>query len=257
MSAFGHPDEQRRLRPSLYDQMIDWPRRLQRELPLLRSLIDQVHATTVLDAACGTGRHAEALAALGLNVTAADVSAAMLSFAGQRLGPSPRVEFALHSFLEPWNGRAFDLVLCLGNSLSLAADHDAALAAVQQLIHATRPGGVCLVQVLNLWRLTEGPVQWQHVRPVDDAGQRHLLVKGVHRCGDAGFIDLLDVELDHAAQVVRKSALGDRFTGLHAGALSAAARDAGADRVELFGDYARTPYAAETSADLILLARRA
>jgi SAM-dependent methyltransferase len=45
-------------RPELYDALVDWSKRLAREEPFFRAVFEQVAARRVLDAACGTGRHA-------------------------------------------------------------------------------------------------------------------------------------------------------------------------------------------------------
>ena len=60
-------------RAAIYDLLIDWPKRLANETPLFRSLLEQVGATRVLDASCGTGQHAALFHSWGLAVEGADV----------------------------------------------------------------------------------------------------------------------------------------------------------------------------------------
>ncbi len=55
------------------------------EEPIVRAMLDELPAGPVLDAACGTGRHAAYLAGAGREVTGVDASEAMLERARARL----------------------------------------------------------------------------------------------------------------------------------------------------------------------------
>jgi len=61
-----------------YDRFVDWPGRLAAELPFVERELQAVGARRVLDAACGTGMHAVALAERGYEVVGADLSAGMI-----------------------------------------------------------------------------------------------------------------------------------------------------------------------------------
>src|SRR5512142_3382471 len=65
----------------LFDVMTDWEARLASEGPFLRALLEQQGARRVLDAACGSGGHALALARWSYAVTGADSSAGMVRIA--------------------------------------------------------------------------------------------------------------------------------------------------------------------------------
>ena len=94
-----------------YDCLVDWNKRLGRELPFLKRLIP---GRRVLVAACGTGGHLPALAQAGFDEAGIDSSAEMGEAA--RLKGAGRVE---QMPLERCSGlgRSFDAVLCLGNVL--------------------------------------------------------------------------------------------------------------------------------------------
>jgi ubiquinone/menaquinone biosynthesis C-methylase UbiE len=62
-----------------YDRFVNWPARLEHELPFLERVFAQHGVRQVLDAACGTGHHAIALAKRGYRVTGADLSAPMVA----------------------------------------------------------------------------------------------------------------------------------------------------------------------------------
>lgn len=236
--------------PEVYDALIDWPKRLANETPLYRALFEQHGVRRVLDAACGTGQHAAMFHSWGLNVEGADVSPAMIEHCRRQCGESDALRWVVRSFAEPV-GRVFDAFVCVGNSLALVPDVATALRAIECLTGALRPGGVGIVQVLNLWRLAEGPVVWQKFRRVTLDGVEHTLLKGVHRVGARGFVEFVDLTIAGDALTPRHEAVP--FLGLDVDELARAARDAGATTVQRYGDYQRTPYGREHSGDLILV----
>ncbi|NLS79114.1 MAG: class I SAM-dependent methyltransferase, partial [Chloroflexi bacterium] len=103
-----------------YDRFVNWGNRLAYELPFIERQLAAVGAKRVLDAACGTGQHALALAQRGYDVTGADLSEGMIAQARQnaaRLGVPARFAVAGFGELATQLGGGFDAVLCLGNSL--------------------------------------------------------------------------------------------------------------------------------------------
>jgi len=239
--------------PELYDSLTDWPKRLSNEAPFLRSLFDRVQARRVLDVACGTGHHAAMFGQWGLEVLGVDLSPQMIDFCRRQHGQSQTLRWAVGSFEQPLaEPESFDAVICVGNSLALAADQAAATQAVGQMLWAVRCGGLCVVQVVNLWSLPDGPCRWQKFKRVRLAGRDHLLIKGIHRSGNTGWVEFLAVPLDDQVAVPEFQAV--RFLGLEVEALRAAAERAGASDLRFWGDYHFGPYEAYASPDLIMVA---
>jgi SAM-dependent methyltransferase len=115
-------------------------------------------ASTVLDAACGTGIDAAALARRGFNVHAADGSQAMTEVAAarfQREGLSIPLQRCLWADLPAAIGERFDVVLCTGNALVHAAGRDAMVAALVALRRMARPGGHVVIDSRN-WEKLHG-----------------------------------------------------------------------------------------------------
>ncbi|MBI4578194.1 MAG: class I SAM-dependent methyltransferase [Planctomycetes bacterium] len=262
---------------AVYDLLIDWPRRLANEEPFYRRLFAEVGVRRLLDAACGTGRHAAMLHAWGLQVEAADVSPGMIAECRRQFGEPPGLRWVVRSFDQPWThdatsspldasrpsrvqgqladtGGPFDAVLCVGNSLALASDIDTMDRAMGRLIAALRPGGALIVQVLNLWSLPEATTIWQKCRRVAHAGGDHVLLKAVRRIGDRGHVDFVDLRLDGASAEPRYDAA--EFLGIEVDDLVGAARSQGAARVDLFGSFKGEPYDRDRSPDLIVVCRR-
>lgn len=236
----------------VYEAMIDWPKRLAVEGPFYRRLFDEVEAGSVVDVACGAGHHAALFHSWGLQAEGADLSPAMIDRARANFGEPAGLRWVVRGFDQPIQpATPFDVAICVGNSLALAPDFAALERAIHQMLSAVRRGGAIVVQVLNLWRLPDGPCVWQkHRRAALDRGDS-LIVKGVHRCGDGGYVDLLVSRLGEPAALQSEST---PFLGLEAAELQSMARSAGAGSVQLFGGYQNQPYDRATSVDLLMVA---
>jgi len=146
-----------------YDRFVDWTARLGVELPFTERQLHEVRARRVLDAACGTGMHAVALAERGYTTVGTDFSAGMIERAranAAAAGVGVRFEVAGFGELRDRVGEGFDALLCLGNSLPHAlttADLDAALADFAACL---RPGGLLLIQNRNFDAVLAGRERW-------------------------------------------------------------------------------------------------
>jgi len=122
------------------------------EQPVVREILGQLPPGTALDAACGTGRHAEYLTELGHQVMGVDSSPEMLVQACQRV---PHASFAagdLHQL--PAGDETMDLVVC-----ALALTHVHALRPVMaEFTRVLRPGGHLVVSDIHVISLYLGGV---------------------------------------------------------------------------------------------------
>lgn len=249
------PQDMFQNRAELYDALVDWPKRLAAEEPFYRSLFEQAGTHSVLDVACGSGHHLAMFHSWGLRSVGADVSPAMIEYCRRRFGQTESLRWLVRSFEQPHGSdERFDAVICVGNSLALAPDLEAVEKAVGRMLAALRPGGVCVVQVLNLWRLPDGPCVWQKCKRVALDGREHILVKGVHRSGTRGYVDLIDLEL--ATDAVIPNFNSTTLLGFEQDYLARVADEAGAGSVRCYGDFQKAPYQRDQSPDLILVAVR-
>ena len=238
----------------IYDSLVDWPRRLANETPFYRKLFDHCQAKRVLDVACGTGRHAAQFAQWGLSVEAADASPAMIDKARALHGARPDLRWVVRSFEEPSTAtESFDAAICVGNSLALAPDLVTVERAVDHLLAAVRDGGLILLHVLNLWRLPEGPCCWQKCRRILRPQGDGVVLKGVHRCGVRGYLEL--VVLRPGDELPRTDSTP--LLGLEADFLLQTVLRLGGSDVRFYGDYQERPYDRGQSVDLILTAEKA
>src|SRR5580692_9851576 len=114
------------------------------------------HASAVLDAACGTGINAAALARRGYRVWASDGSSAMTAAAAARFRSEQLEIPVVHCMwadLPAVVSERFDVVLCIGNSLVHATGRDAMIGALTGLREMVRPGGHVVVDSRNWEKL--------------------------------------------------------------------------------------------------------
>ena len=238
----------------VYEAMIDWLKRLATEEPFYRHWFQQAGVTRVVDVACGTGHHAAMFHGWGLEVEGADLSPAMIDRAKGAFGEPPRLHWAVRGYDEPIPAAGtWDAVVCVGNSLALAPDVAVVQTAIARMLEALRPGGVLLAQVLNLWRLPDGPCVWQKCQRAQLPQGDVLILKGVHRCDRRGYVELAVADPNGGPLLAHES---PQFLGLESGEMEAMARQAGAAEVQCFGGYAAKPFQREASIDLVMVARR-
>lgn len=241
--------------PRTYDALINWQRRLERETPFYRRLFERIGVQRVLDVACGTGRHARMFHSWGLTVEGADVSPEMLAHCRSQAERSDRLRWVQRSFDQPAAaGDPFDAAICVGNSLAIAPDLKTVAEVLRAMTASVRPGGALVIQVLNLWRFPEGPIVWQKCGRIQDDDGDRILLKGIHRSGACGYVEVATLNLS-----------GDDVDGQYRTAtILAIERDdlirlaeaAGAVECVTYGGYDESPHDREGSDDLILVARR-
>jgi len=238
----------------VYDAMIDWPKRLAAEEPFYRRWFAQARVQSVLDAACGTGWHAAMFHSWKLRVEAADLSEAMIHRAQGRFSETKRLRWVVRGFHQPIApAEPFDAVVCTGNSLALAPDWATVRQAAREMLSAVRKGGILIVHMLNLWHLADGPCVWQKSKRATLPSGETLILKGVHRCGSQGFVDLVLSSFPSGSLMHSESV---PFLGLEQTELAEMAREAGAARTEFFGGYQDQPYDRQKSVDLVMVAER-
>ena len=236
----------------VYEAMIDWPKRLAHEEPFYRRLFAEHAVRSVVDTACGTGRHAAMFHSWGLRVEGADLSPGMIDRARANFGePDPP---ALGRTRLRRADRASRILRCGGlRGQFAAAVPDAATAerAIGQMLAAVRGGGLLVVQALNLWRLPDGPCIWQKCRQATLNMARSPHSEGRSSLGGRGYVELMVAEAASGASCCEPtpcdSGAGSRGVGVDGPA-------AGAGEIRFYGGYRDEPYEPSTSADLLMVA---
>ena len=243
-----------------YDRMINWPARLAREIPFLERVFGPPGAFGLLDAACGTGRHALAMGERGYRVLGTDASEEMLKAARRLVRPlRPPVRFLRAAFGElarkapgPYDG-----AYCIGNSLAAAGTERVARAALADFGRVVRPGGMLVLQVINFAQVLREAAGAGCIRGPQTAAvaDRELVTFKVFApAGNAVMVT--NVTFWKQDQRWQKHVFVGRLFPIGAAALARWLSDAGFRVRERLGDYAGERFNAKTSADLIVVAQR-
>lgn len=129
----------------------------------------------VLDSACGIGADALALARRGFNVTASDGSASMVAEARRRCmqsGVEMNITQSSWQDLPERVPGAFELILCLGNSIVHTATKSRMISSLEGIKQVLGPEGVLVVDSRNWEYLYE-------TRPRIITGRRVIERRGV------------------------------------------------------------------------------
>jgi SAM-dependent methyltransferase len=161
----------------------------------------------VLDAACGTGVDAAALARRGYRVRATDGSDAMVDVAAARFRreglPIP-VQRCLWADLPETVDERFDVVLCTGNALVHAAGRDSMVGALTGLRRMARPGGHVVIHTRN-WENLHAERRIVQVK-------NRVRTRGGRRCVVLYAWELPDrLDQEHIAHIVFLFEDGDRI----------------------------------------------
>ena len=239
-----------------YDRFVSWEGRLAHELPFLARLFASHDVRRVVDAACGTGHHAIALAKQGYQVVGADLSAAMVEQARRNTaaaGVEVRLAVAGFGGLAAL-GETFDAVLCLGNSLPHLLTEEALAGALADFATVLHPGGLVVIQNRNfdrVWRQRErfmgpqshreGEREWVFVRFYDfhESTVTFNMIR-LRRDGEAWTQDVESTEL--------RPIFGDELAGV--------LQAAGFFQAAFYGGYDGSPFDPTHSGDLIVVAQK-
>jgi glycine/sarcosine N-methyltransferase len=242
--------------PREYDASINWDARLKRELPVFEKLFGPPGDLPLLDAACGNGRQAIALAARGYRVVAIDKSPDMIDFARSLPGAdSPRITWITTSFARlarrcpgPYAG-----IYCIGNSLSAANSAAAVQNALANFAAVLHPRGRLFIQVLNYARMRGqrpavlGPVNFIH------DGVEHLRIRTFDMARSSARVTNITFKRTDkwAVEVIRSRVLIFDYRRLHDWC-----RRAGLRVEQTWGSYAGENLDPRNSVDCIIIARR-
>ncbi len=245
-----------------YRRMILWEKRIRREAPMLRRLLEKAPERSVVDLGAGTGEHVAFFAGEGARAVGLDRSAEMVAKARdhEAAGHGRFLEGDLLEADRVLAGDApFGLAICLGNVLPHLGDDDAIdrLAAVLRAI--LLPGGIAWIQILSYAKLRAEDTRALpvNVREEED-GTRTVFLRLIEPDGDRWMrfyptALTLTPGAEEPVRVVRS-----REVRLRTWTREDLVRPLESHGFEVvsFGDVEGGPYDPRTSSDLVLEARR-
>lgn len=242
-----------------YDVMFPWEKREEGERRFYGELFTREGVASVLDCACGTGRHAVLFARLGLASAGSDLSPEMIRMARRlALTAGVAVDLRVSSFTELSRhfepAERYDAVVCVGNSLTLApTDEDVALA-LRQMHGRLKAGGIALLHIFNWDRVVRERVR---IMPASRGvlGVRDLTFLRVFS-HEGDCIRLRIVVMERTPEGVETEVLSAFQRPVGPARLLRWLEEAGFARIECYADQKWTPFDAETSDNLWVVAHR-
>lgn len=239
-----------------YDRTIDWRARLMREIPVLTDVLGPPGEGGLLDAGCGTGRQACALAQRGYRVVGADSSPDMLAVARRNAeAASAGATFVLtpYSALHETIGGGFDGLYCLANALAAAGSREAVKEAVGQFAGCLRPGGRVFIQILNFSMMRAESSCIRGPRVVAVGGKEYVSVRHFVFIDDVVTVTNITLWRDEGWKTHTH---GGTLYPVTLGELRSWCEAASLRFDDVWGAYDRSAFDPEHSVDLILTATR-
>ena len=213
----------------------------ERAIDLIAAHVHGREIQSVLDLACGAGRHSKVLCERWWTV-GLDLSAALLRVARREDPDAPYVRADMREL--PFAAESFDLVVNLFTSFGYFEDdreHARVLACVRT---ALRPGGAFVIDFLNAGQVRRNLV------PYDERVENGVTIEQTRMISpDDRFVEKTIRLLERGREYVERVRL------LSAGDLERMLEAAGFDVVHCFGDYAGSDWS-ENSPRTILFASR-
>jgi SAM-dependent methyltransferase len=201
--------------------------------------------SSMLDIACGKGRHSKFLASRGFEVTGIDISAESIQYAKQF--EHERLHFYQHDMRLPSWVNYFDYAFNFFTSFgyfNTQREHDDAMRTITQCV---RPGGTILFDYLNV-HYVEDRLLHNEEKTI---GETHY---EIHRWHDNHFFYKRIIVSDPAlstpieyTEKVAKFSLGD-FTDMFSFQK--------VQITEVFGDYALNPYDVRKTPRMVIVAKK-
>ena len=194
---------------------------------------------TILDLACGKGRHSVYLNSLGYDVTGADLSENSIQYAKQF--ENERLHFKVHDMCEPF-GTTFDAVFNLFTSFGYfeqEADNLKTIQAIQANLNDT---GFGVIDFMN------SDYVKHHLVPHEEKEVEGIRFE-LKRRYEAGYI-IKDIAFTHADEAYN---FQERVRAFSLKDFEALFEKAGVYLLDIFGDYKLRPFDAKTSERLIMI----
>jgi SAM-dependent methyltransferase len=243
-----------------YRRFIAWPKRIQREWPLLSRMLDTAPTKSALDLGCGPGEHVRALASKGYQSIGVDRSEDMIQSGREtELPDNARLLVGDLTRLDTLGIEPVGAAICLGNTLPhLTTVEDLALF-LDSLARLLLPQAPFLLQILNYDRIFEKQERYLplNIRDTDEGEAIFLRLMRLEEDGRVFFYPSTLLFRPHEEphlEVKRSKRVALR--GWRSRELEEAFEAAGLSVEARYGAYDETPFVPLESRDLLLLSRR-
>ncbi len=245
-----------------YDRFVNWPARLGAEIPFIEQQIQQTAGAgcRVLDAACGTGMHALALARLSYQASGADLSRGMIERARANAAAAGlKVRFeavGFGSLAHTFGLQSCDAMLCLGNSLPHIPDPSGLAAALADFAACLRHGGLLMLQNRNFDAVLAQRERWMEPQAYR-SGEAEWLFLRFYDFDPDGLLSFHMITLHRQGTGAwTQQVTTTRLYPLRQEELVNALEKAGFGNIQSYGSMTGTPFDPAGSGNLVIVATR-
>lgn len=198
---------------------------------------------TMLDVACGKGRHSIYLNKKGYDVTGIDISPQSIAYAKQF--ENRRLHFYVHDMRQPFGDETFDYVLNLFTSFGYFETEAEDVQSLWVAWQALKPDGKLVLDFFNT------PVVLQQLPPYEQKFVGNIDFR-LRKRTESGYI-LKDIDFEANGKAWH---FQERVKAIRREDFLRYFEQAGLQPLHLFGDYHLNPYDEQTSPRLIFVAER-
>jgi glycine/sarcosine N-methyltransferase len=248
-----------------YDRFVNWEARLVLEVPFLKAQLASIsrksdQKNTILDAACGTGQHLIALVEQGFEGVGADFSSQMIAIAKANAEEKkldiPFKQASFGQLVDTFGKNSFDGLICLGNSLPHVLQDRAMDATLTDFKRVLRPGSKIIIQNRNFDQIMQAQNRWMDPQTHREGSKTWIFYRFYDFEAD-GLITFNFVTLFSARgeEPFQQRIVSTRLRPWNCEQMVNFLRQAGFGGIQRYGDLQGTPFDAETSGNLVLIAR--
>jgi glycine/sarcosine N-methyltransferase len=246
-----------------YDRFVNWKARLALEIPFLTSELSAPACQTggtasILDAACGTGHHAVALARQGFECAGADSSAKMIEIAQTNAQSANQdVLFKQAGFgqlFQAFNGQSFDSMICLGNSLPHILDKNKMVEALTDFKAVLRPGGKLIIQNRNFDSVIKDKKRWMDPQTYREGDKTWFFIRFYDFDEDGLITFNILILSSQDGENFDQQVISTRLWPVKKEKMVQLLEQAGFKNIRTYGDLQGSPFLLDSSGNLVITA---
>jgi glycine/sarcosine N-methyltransferase len=248
-----------------YDRFVNWRERLAVEMPFIERLLHDTQdkigdSLRILDAACGTGMHAIALAQRGFAASGADFSPDMIERArANATAAKVRVRFEVAGFgklAQNFGQGGFDALLCLGNSLPHLLTGAELSETLADFAACLRPGGLLLMQNRNFDAILSRRERWMEPQSHFEGEIQRVFLRFYDFDTDGLLTFNLITLRQEGSSPWTQQVTTTRLRPMKQANLVRGLEAGGFEDIACYGSMADTPFDSDSSGNLVIVARR-
>jgi len=199
--------------------------------------------STLIDIACGKGRHATYFNSLGLDVVGVDLSPN--SIASATKNENATLQFAVHDMREVYQKNNFDVVTNLFTSFGYFEDNTDEQKAINAMASNLKSGGILIIDFMNVKKVIANLVLEEQKNIDGILFNITRTVENGHIIKDIEIID--GTEKQHFQEKVKAITLADYSNFISKAELKI---------IDIFGNYKLDSFDEDTADRLILICKK-